>query len=119
KSYSVNKPQVRQRLFGIRNSQKGKKHMYFWTVSFPEGTPDDVCYKAFNTWLTSLRKPQLGKDGKSRLPPMLKEYLWITERQDGKRAPDKQPTNTLHFHIAIPHYMDVSKANGMMRGTLK
>lgn len=109
KSYSINKREVRHRVYGYINTQKGKKALFFWTVTFPEGTPDDTCYRAFNTWLTMLRKYR-----------MLKDYLWVAERQDGKRAATgKQPTNTLHFHIAIPHYMDVHKANNMMRGTLK
>lgn len=110
KSYSVNKKEVRTRTYGYLNSQKGRKHLFFFTISFPEGTPDDTCYQAFNTWLTSLRKYK-----------MLREYLWVAERQDGKRItkPGKLPTNTVHFHMLVPHYMNVERANAMMRGTLK
>ena len=109
KSYSVDKPKVRQRIMAMINTQKGRKHLYFWTVTFPAHTPDDICYKAFNTWLTSLR--QRG---------MLKDYLWVAERQTGDRLKDKkEATNTVHFHIAIPHFMNVQRANAMMRGTLK
>lgn len=109
KSYTVNKKEVRQRILGYINTQRGKKQLFFWTVSFPDKTPDDFCYQALNTWLTMLRKYR-----------MLKDYLWVAERQDGKRAaPGKLPTNTIHFHIAIPHYMNVHRANAMMRGTLK
>ncbi len=109
KCYKVDKAKVRQRIYSYINTQKGKKLLYFWTVSFPEDTPDDTCYQAFNTWLTSLRSRG-----------MLHEYLWIAERQMGDRLKeDKTPTYTIHFHIAIPHYLDVHKANAMMRGTLK
>lgn len=110
KSYKVDKGKVRQRIYTYINTMKGSKRLFFWTVSFPEGTPDSVCYQAFNTWLTKLR--QVG---------MLREYLWIAERQKGDRLTDKTkaPTNTIHFHIAIPHFMDVHKANAMMGGTLK
>lgn len=109
KAYTVHKSRVRQRILAYLNTQKGKKHLFFWSVSFPAHTPDDTCYQAFNTWLTSLRQRK-----------MLKEYLWIAERQTGDRITDgREPTNTLHFHIAIPHYLDVHKANAMMRGTLK
>jgi hypothetical protein len=108
RGYKINKREVRQRLLGYINTQRGKKELYFWTVTFFAGTSDDLCYKIFNIWLTSLRKYK-----------MLREYLWIAERQDGKRAPHKAPTNTLHFHIAIPHRMDVHRANRMMAGTLK
>ena len=109
KCYTVNKKEVRQRLLGYINTQKGRKELYFWTVSFPKGTPDHICYQAFNTWLTALRQYK-----------MLKDYLWVAERQTGDRITDgRAPTNTLHFHIAIPHYMNVQRANAMMRGTLK
>ena len=110
KLYKVDKPKVRARIMAYINTQKGKNRLFFWTVSFPEGSSDDACYQAFNTWLTALRQRNL-----------LKEYLWIAERQTGERLTDKTktPTNTIHFHIAIPHYLDVNKANGTMRGILK
>jgi hypothetical protein len=99
KEYSVNKREVRQRLLGYINTMRGKKELYFFTVTFPPGIVDTVAYQAFNIWLTALRQRN-----------MLKEYIWIAERQQ---------TGTIHFHIAIPHYMHVHKANAMMRGTLK
>ncbi len=108
REYRVHKREVRQRLLGFLNTQAGKKELYFWTVTFPAGTPDDLIYKIFNNWLTQLRQRR-----------MLREYLWIAERQDGKRNDFKSATNTLHFHIAIPHKMPVQRANSMMRGTLK
>jgi len=108
REYRVHKREVRQRLLGYLNTQAGKKELYFWTVTFPAGTPDDLIYKIFNNWLTQLRQRK-----------MLREYLWIAERQDGKRNNYQSATNTLHFHIAIPHKMPVQRANAMMRGTLK
>lgn len=101
KQYRVNKREVRQRVMGYGNTVRGKKELYFWTVTFPAKTPDDLCYQIFNIWLTSLRKYR-----------MLREYLWIAERQP-------KTTQTIHFHIAIPHRMCVYKANAMMQGTLK
>ena len=106
--YRVNKKEVRGRLLSYLNTMQGKKELYFWTVTFPAGTLDDIAYKIFNIWLTSLRKHR-----------MLRDYLWIAERQDGKRNDYKQATNTVHFHIAIPHRMPVQRANAMMQGTLK
>jgi hypothetical protein len=110
KSYKIDKAKVRQRIIAYINTQKGKKQLFFWTVSFPEHTPDDVCYKAYNAWLTALRQHK-----------MLREYIWVAERQTGERLKDrdKAPTNTIHFHIAIPHFMNVQRANAMMRGVLK
>jgi hypothetical protein len=99
RGYRINKREVRQRLLGYINTQRGKKELYFWTVTFPKGTSDDMCYRIFNIWLTSLRKYK-----------MLREYLWVAERQEN---------GTVHFHIAIPHKMSVQRANAMMAGTLK
>jgi hypothetical protein len=96
--YRVNKMEVRQRILSMINTMKGGKELYFWTVTFPLGMPDDLCYQCFNTWLTALRQKK-----------MLKDYIWIAERQQN---------NTIHFHIAIPHKMHVVTANRMMRVTL-
>jgi hypothetical protein len=120
KSYSVNKKEVRQRILSYINTAKGAKELYFWTVSFPEGTPDNTCYQAFNTWLTTMRTPQKDKFGKPLPAAMLRDYLWVAERQTGDRlTEDKEPTYTIHFHIAIPHFMPVGKANAAMRTILK
>jgi len=96
--YTINKKQVWHRLFQFINQQKEIKELYFWTVTFPQGTEDDTCFLCFNKWLTRLRTLN-----------MLKSYLWVTERQTN---------GTLHYHIAIPHRMDVKKANRFMRACL-
>lgn len=98
--YAINKKEVRQRVMGYINTVRGKKHLYFWTVTFPKQITDDIGYKCMNTWLTGLRQYR-----------MLKNYLWVAERQP--------QTGAVHFHIAIPHRMCIKKANAMMRGTLK
>lgn len=98
RAYKINKKEVRQRLLGYLRTMKGKKELYFWTVTFFKNMDDSLCYRAFNTWLTSLR--QSGR---------LKNYLWVAERQQN---------GTIHFHIAIPHKMPVSFANRSMRVTL-
>lgn len=98
-NYSINKREVRQRILGYINTHRGKKELYFWTVTFPPEVDDRTAYRLYNIWLTALR--QRG---------MLREYIWIAERQEN---------GTVHFHIAIPHKMPVQRANAMMRGTLK
>lgn len=105
RGYKIKKSLVRHRLLNYINSQNGKKQLFFFTVTFPMGTADDVAYKIFNIWLTSLRKYK-----------MLKNYLWVAERQGEK---SKINNTTIHFHIAVPHFMSVQKANAMMAGTLK
>jgi hypothetical protein len=99
RTYKLKKSIIRQRLLTYIRTGRGKKELYFWTVTFPQGLADDVAYKIYNIWLTSLRQYS-----------MLKEYLWIAERQEN---------GTIHFHIAIPHKMPVKRANAMMAGTLK
>lgn len=98
KQYRVNGSQVRQRLLGFINTQNGKKELYFWTVTFPQGITDNAAYKVFNIWLTTLRQYK-----------MLRNYLWVAERQEN---------GTIHYHIAIPHKVSVKRANALMRGTL-
>lgn len=97
--YFIKKREVRQRLLGYINTQNGKKELYFWTITFPEGIPDATAYRLFNIWLTSLRQYK-----------MLRNYLWVAERQEN---------GTIHFHMAVPHKMYAPRANAMMRGTLK
>ena len=99
KSYSLNKPDIRARLFTMIETQpRDRRELYFWTVTFPVATNDATIYRLFNTWLTKLRQKQ-----------MLKNYLWVTERQQN---------GTLHYHIAIPHKMNAKVANREMRVTL-
>jgi len=96
--YRINKKEVSHRIRGFLNQMAGEKMLYFWTVTFPENTNDDVCYILLNKWLTRLRQEK-----------MLREYLWIAERQQN---------GTIHFHIVINQRMDVKKANRFMRASI-
>lgn len=99
RSYSINKPEIRARLFTMIASQPAdRRELYFWTVTFPLKTDDATIYRLFNIWLTRLRR-----DG------LLKNYLWVAERQ---------ANGTLHFHLAITHKMPVKTANAYMRAAL-
>lgn len=79
-------------------SRKRRAALYFFTITFLEGTPDDICYRVLNTWLTELRQKS-----------MLKSYLWVAERQKN---------GTIHYHMAVPHYMNVHRANAVMKKIL-
>jgi len=110
KSYTVNKTEVRNRIYGMINTiRREKSQLYFFTITFPAQITDQLAYQAFNTWLTVLRQKK-----------WLKNYLWVAERQDGKRLtdPGKMPTNNIHFHIAIPHYLSIVAANRTMQTIL-
>lgn len=98
-TYTINKPEIRQRLYAMIASQpEQKRQLYFWTITFPVKTDDAVIHRLFNIWLTRLRKEKL-----------LRDYLWVAERQQN---------GTLHFHLAIPHKLPVKKANAYMRSAL-
>lgn len=99
KNYRVNARIIKQRIQSFLNTKTGGRALYFWTISFPQGTPDNVGHAMFNVWLTMLRKHGL-----------LKMYLWVSERQKN---------GTIHFHMLVPHFMNVRLANSFMRGTLK
>jgi hypothetical protein len=99
KTYSINKPEIRQRIFAMITSQRpDRRELYFWTVTFPVQTKDEIIYQLYNTWLTTLRQKK-----------WLKDYLWVAERQ---------LNGTLHFHICIPHKLSVVAANRAMAGIL-
>lgn len=98
KEYVINKSQVRHRLLNWVNIKKDRPQLYFWTVSFPLGTRDEVGNLLLNKWLTRLRQEK-----------KIKNYLWVSERQEN---------GTIHYHIAIPHYLNVQKANKYMRACI-
>ena len=96
--YHIDKTEVTSRIKGYLNQMRGEKMLYFWTVTFPNTTSDDTAYILLNKWLTRLRTEK-----------MLKEYLWIAERQEN---------NTIHFHMVINQKMNVQKANKYMRASI-
>jgi hypothetical protein len=98
KEYQINKKEVSHRIKGFVNQMKGEKMLYFWTITFPLNTPDNTAYILLNKWLTRLRQER-----------MLKEYLWIAERQENK---------TIHFHMVINQKMNVQRANKYMRASI-
>ena len=98
REYSINAKEIRHRIqLYIRTKQANQK-AYFWTITFPEGLPDKLCYKAFNIFLTRLRTEQ-----------KLKAYIWVAERQQNE---------TVHFHMIVHQYLNVQKTNRYMRASL-
>jgi hypothetical protein len=104
KAYGIAKQIIKNRMRAMVNMLRSctdrmrKPKLYFFTVTFQESTSDDICYQVLNTWLTILRQKK-----------MLLSYLWVAERQKN---------GTIHFHIAIPHYMNAPKANRIMKNCL-
>lgn len=97
-NYRINKKEVSHRIRGFLNQMKGEKLLYFWTISFPIHTTDNTAYLLLNKWLTRLRQEK-----------MLRDYLWIAERQKNQ---------TIHFHMVINQKMNVQKANRYMRASI-
>ena len=99
RSYSINVSLIKKRLWLVFNFQQTIKHLYFWTITFPEGIQTDVAYIIFNSWLTNMRT-RYG----------LIHYLWVAEYQKN---------NTIHFHLFICHYINIKKANTALKNAIK
>jgi hypothetical protein len=98
KEYKINKKQITHRIKNFVNQLSGEKKLYFWTITFPEGTSDNTGFKLLNIWLTRVRK-ELN----------LRSYLWISERQQN---------GTIHFHLTFHQRICVKKANRFMRAAI-
>lgn len=102
--YGIAKQIVRNRMRAMVNMLRSctdrmrKPKLYFFTITFQDSTPDGTCYRVLNTWLTILRQKKL-----------LRSYLWVAERQKN---------GTIHFHMAVPHYMNAPKVNRIMKNCL-
>ena len=97
--YKLKKNKIRNKILNFFALNASKKFCAFYTITFPAGTSDEICYKTFNTLLTRCRK-EIG----------LKSYLWVAERQKN---------NTLHFHMITNNYMNVRIVNSFMKECLK
>jgi len=96
--YTINKKEISHRIRNYVNMMRGEKMLYFWTISLPKSTADHIGLILMNKWLTRLRTEK-----------MIKEYLWISERQQN---------GTIHFHMVINRKMCVQKANRFMRASI-
>lgn len=97
--YSLRKGKIRNKILNFFNLNASKKFCAFYSISFPKGFPDELCYKIFNTWLTRCRKDC-----------NLKSYLWVAERQNN---------NTLHFHLITNNFMRISIVNNYMKECIR
>jgi hypothetical protein len=93
--YFVNEKLISARTFSYVMAMD-KPVLHAFTISFPLCVSDDQGYQYLNTWLT-----RCGEE------IHLRDYLWVAERQ-----PD---TGTIHFHLLVPQYLNVVKANRIMQ----
>lgn len=98
RKYSINKRQIRKRLTALINTKKRGQGLWFYTVTFPIKTPNDIRYKVLNSFLTSLRQTSEKVS-----------YLWIAEYQKN---------GSLHYHIAIDKYYNIKWTNSLVKNLL-
>jgi hypothetical protein len=97
-TWKVNKSKVKEKILQLFSLREAARFSAFITITFPAGMPDNDCYKAFNTWLTDLRK-HYG----------LRTYLWVMERQKNR---------TVHYHMITINRMPVKKINAAMASAI-
>jgi hypothetical protein len=98
KYYRINKTEVRNKLQSWITSQRYNKKLFFITISFPIEIQNNFKKTILNSYLTTLRQSY-----------ELKNYLWIMERQKN---------GSYHFHIAVDVYINITKANEVMKNLL-
>lgn len=122
KTYSLNSKVVSRKLMSFFHSKLSGKQVSFYTISFPVNTSDNVAFEVLNIVLTRLRKGyslseqanyliDLFKSeksdkwlsymqlcAKSVVQHKLKNYLWVSERQQN---------GTIHFHLVTSDTLNV------------
>ena len=99
KEYRLNGARVRKRAIALSRLEKSRRHLAFYSISFPAGAPDEALYEIWNRWLTNCRR-RYG----------LRTYLWVAERQKN---------GTLHYHLLTNDYMNISKVNAAMAAAIR
>jgi hypothetical protein len=91
--YYVNEKIISGRVFSYVTAMKNPV-LHVVTISFPPVVSDNQGYQYLNTWLTVCRESL-----------HLRQYLWVAERQEN---------GTVHFHVLVPQYFNIVKANRAM-----
>jgi hypothetical protein len=72
------------------------------TLSFINTVSDKMAVKILNTFLTQVRKTDKNF-----------QYLWVAERQDGKRNEYEHSTNNIHFHLLCNKRWNIQRFNSL------
>ena len=91
--HKLNKSKIKSKIYAFAKSIQQK--IKFFTITFPQHTPDDLCFKFFNEWLTYLRKNN-----------HIDNYLWVAERQKN---------TTIHYHLITNCFMPINLINKYMK----
>lgn len=95
RTYTLNKSKVKKKIFAFYHLPDKQRYFRLWTLTFPSGTQDDICYKIFNNFLTRMRTEQ-----------RLQDYIWIAERQ---------ANGTIHFHMLFAQFINITEANNLAK----
>lgn len=87
RKYTFNKKAIFTRAMTFADLDQSREFLAFYSISFPEKTPDVICRRALHTLLVRL-KESFG----------LRGYIIVCERQKN---------GTLHFHMLVNDYMPV------------
>jgi hypothetical protein len=92
---------VGDKAFAFMYTQR-KRSVAFLTLSFINKVTDQQGKKILNTFLTTLRK-NFGHFN----------YLWVAERQDGKRNKFEHCTGNIHYHLLTDAFVPVVRFNAL------
>lgn len=96
--YQVNKSLVKSKADMFCQLPTSRRFLAFYSISFPQGLPDEAAIKMLNIWLTRLRQ----------LTPKV-NYLWVAERQKN---------GTIHFHMLTDQFFNIRIVNYYMGKSL-
>lgn len=92
------KSKIKDKMFSMYRSRF--RNYTFCTLSFVNNVTDKASQQVLNKFFTQLRK---------KYPNF--QYLWVAERQDGKRNNYEHCTNNIHFHIFFDRFIPIALLN--------
>jgi hypothetical protein len=93
RQYFVNEKLISARVYAYVSAMKDPV-LHVITISFPPVVSDDQGFQYLNNWLTVCRESL-----------HLRDYLFVSEYQEN---------GTIHFHVLVPQYLNIVKANRAM-----
>jgi hypothetical protein len=93
REYFVNEKLISARVYSYVSAMKDPV-LHVITISFPPVVSDNQGFQYLNNWLTVCRESL-----------HLRDYLFVAEYQEN---------GTIHFHVLVPQYLNIVKANRAM-----
>lgn len=92
------KSKIKDKMYSLYRARM--RNYTFCTLTFINKVDDKTSQVVLNKFFTQLRK---------KYPKF--HYIWIAERQDGKRNGYEHCTNNVHFHIFFDRFFPIEKLN--------